>query len=183
MEQSITTIIEGVSVVGQLIHHSRRYIIVRITSPYQGLQTSLYIPLLAAQSRDFQSDYGVERATDLLAKLYFILRDVEENKETLKHRYHSCQEMKKSNTSKIDQLEIKKKAIKKSFKAGEITEREMFFRASAAGREQKSLRHEIIDAFQTHVLSCMAYSKNNVIPIDIEEQLMSHMEKWFIDIG
>ena len=178
MNNSISIFISGIEVRGEITYRSRHDLRVRITNPYYGLETGLHIPLFAASANDFLSDYGEEKACLLLKKLYLILSDIMSCKQIIMERYLQYESQKTINQIRIAQLTDRKKEIKKTFKAGLITQKESFFSTRDVIREIRSLDSETNELFQNHVLSCLPYNGYDVISIDIETQLMERLPLW-----
>ena len=88
MPESISVSFEGVRVEGEVIHRSRRDIVLRIVSSYQGLTAGQHIPAIAPipPEYNYQGPLGAETAASLLRGLYRLGRLIEENKPMLRSR-------------------------------------------------------------------------------------------------
>ena len=88
MSESISIVVDGMNVQGEIVHRSGSDIEVRITSPYQGMSRAMHIPALCRinPSIDFRGLLGDETAVGLLKGLFLVHKFVEENTKVLKTR-------------------------------------------------------------------------------------------------
>jgi len=88
MSESISIVVDGMNVEGEIVHRSGSDIEVRITSPYQGFREECTSPTLLASTlqTDYRGPHGDETAVGLLKDLFLLGNFVEENTRILKTR-------------------------------------------------------------------------------------------------
>ena len=88
MSESISMVVDGMNVEGEIVHRSGSDLEVRITSPYQGISRGMHIPYFARAdpARDYRGPHGDGTALGLLKSLFLLGKFLEEDMCILKTR-------------------------------------------------------------------------------------------------
>ena len=107
--------VDDVQVVGEISHRSECDLWVRILSPYKNITNGVHIFYLARGHLSYISEYGDERAKNLLKEIFIFLQFLEENFQELKAY---MDKLRGSDLfAEICRLKEKKKALRKALKS------------------------------------------------------------------
>lgn len=119
MSNQFSLQMNGQLVTGAITHRTHKGLQVEIQQPYSGYTHSSNIPSFSVGYKSFLGDYGDEKAKELLAELYQALYKLED--VTIASADVAAVQAKIKSVY-AERISIDKPALRKSFKASEITQ-------------------------------------------------------------
>ncbi|MGI6549531.1 MAG: hypothetical protein ACOX4Q_05725 [Syntrophomonadales bacterium] len=180
----------GGAITGRITYLRPNQINVEITSPYQGITSGRHIPYFSMRPgrKRFEemtekgamiTDYGIERAKEILQEIYDACHYIESNLASLKPECsRRWQEVLASHAGEdfLDKAAFtqEKKRIKAAWKAGDFDQQQYALKIQKL--HQRLRRYEKMISEAESAIGDILYSRANIAGIDLVSQLIYKYE-------
>ena len=153
---TITIVVEGIEVQGEITHRSAGDISVRITKPYRNLSSGLHIPYFGRAHRSFDGDYGDEVSKSLLKDIYRIGRHLDQNLDSLRSRLDHAKHAIRRLPLPYNKNEVdgKRKELKALLRAGKLRNTEYQKELISLRKRVEHANHEIETVMKAFFENC-----------------------------